>query len=86
MSALPAVYTVEEAARVLRVGRAAMYDAVRAGQVPGVIRIGRSIRISRAALEQQLGLQNADGPQSPSSRPPNPTSQPREERIDDEGS
>jgi excisionase family DNA binding protein len=57
----PAVYTVEEAARVLKVGRTAMYSAVRAGEVPGVIRVGRSIRISRHALERMLGM-NGDGP------------------------
>jgi excisionase family DNA binding protein len=58
----PLVLTVEEAAKVLRIGRTAMYDAVRAGEVPGVIRVGRSIRISRHALERMLGLQNGHGP------------------------
>ena len=48
--ALPPVLTVDEAARLLRVNRKTLYDAVRAGAVPGVVRVGRSIRISREAL------------------------------------
>ena len=38
------------AARLLRVNRKTLYDAVRAGEVPGVVRVGRSIRIGRDAL------------------------------------
>lgn len=44
------VLTVDEAARLLRVNRKTLYDAVRQGRVPGVIRLGRSIRIGRTAL------------------------------------
>jgi excisionase family DNA binding protein len=36
--------TVEEAARELRIGRSAAYEAVRRGQLPAV-RIGRSLRV-----------------------------------------
>jgi excisionase family DNA binding protein len=46
----PSVLTVDEAARLLRVNRKTLYDAVREGRVPGVIRLGRSIRIGRTAL------------------------------------
>ena len=46
----PPVLTVDEAARLLRVNRKTLYDAVRDGRVPGVIRLGRSIRIGRTAL------------------------------------
>ena len=49
-TALPPVLTVDEAARLLRVNRKTLYDAVRAGEVPGVVRVGRSIRIGRDAL------------------------------------
>ena len=42
--------TVGEAARLLRVNRKTLYEAVRAGEVPGVVRVGRSIRIGREAL------------------------------------
>ena len=44
------VLTVEEAARLLRVNRKTLYEAIRAGEVPGVVRLGRSIRIGRDAL------------------------------------
>jgi len=47
---LPPVLTVDEAAGLLRVNRKTLYDAVRAGEVPGVVRVGRSIRIGREAL------------------------------------
>lgn len=42
--------TVDEAAEVLRVNRKTLYEAIRANQVPGVIRLGKVIRIGRAAL------------------------------------
>jgi excisionase family DNA binding protein len=51
---LPAVLTVEEAGRALRLGRGAAYDAVRRGEIPSV-RLGRSIRIPRARLLELLG-------------------------------
>jgi len=44
------VLTVDQAARLLRVNRKTLYEAVRAGEVPGVVRVGRSIRIGREAL------------------------------------
>lgn len=44
------VLTVDEAARLLRVNRKTLYEAIRAGEVPGVVRLGRSIRIGREAL------------------------------------
>jgi excisionase family DNA binding protein len=46
---LPAVLTVEEAAQVLRIGRGAAYEGVRAGEIPAV-RIGRTIRVPRSRL------------------------------------
>ena len=49
-ASLPEVLTVEEAAAFLRVNRKTLYEAVRLGSVPGVIRLGRAIRISKAAL------------------------------------
>jgi excisionase family DNA binding protein len=44
------VLTVDEAAALLRVNRKTLYEAVRLGSIPGVIRIGRNIRISRSTL------------------------------------
>ena len=43
--------TVSEAAALLRVGRNALYEAIQANTVPGVVRIGRLIRIRRGALK-----------------------------------
>lgn len=45
-----AVLTIDEAARLLRVNRKTLYQAVKLGQVPGVVRLGRVIRLSRTAL------------------------------------
>lgn len=46
------VLTVDEGAALLRVGRKSLYAAIDRGEVPGVVRIGRTIRLSRAALQQ----------------------------------
>ena len=60
LSPLPDVLTVDEAAAILRVNRKTLYEAVRLGTIPGVVRIGRNIRISRSTL---LGwLQGNGGP------------------------
>jgi excisionase family DNA binding protein len=53
-SALPSVLTVDEAARLLRVNRKTLYESVRLRQIPGVVRMGRSIRIGRDALLEWL--------------------------------
>ena len=45
--------TIEEAARVLGIGRNTAYEAVRRGEIP-VVRIGRRFLVPRAALEQLL--------------------------------
>ncbi|RJS27876.1 DNA-binding protein [Corallococcus sp. H22C18031201] len=42
--------TVEEGAALLRVNRKTLYEAIRLGQVPGVVRVGKALRIRRAAL------------------------------------
>jgi excisionase family DNA binding protein len=47
------VLTVEEAARVLRIGRTAAYEAARRGEIP-TIRVGRSLRVPRQRLEAML--------------------------------
>ena len=46
-------YTVEEAAKLLRIGRNQAYEAVASGQLPS-IRIGKRILVPRVALEQML--------------------------------
>jgi len=52
------VYSVDEAADLLGIGRGAAYEAVKAGEIPSV-RIGKLIRIPRAALHKML--ENAKG-------------------------
>lgn len=55
---VPAVLTVEEAAKLLRIGRGAAYEAVRKGEIPSV-RVGRTIRVPRRALLELLGALEA---------------------------
>lgn len=57
---LPLVLTVEEAAKVLRIGRSSAYEATRTGQLP-VVRIGRILRVPRTAIEEMLRASD-DGP------------------------
>lgn len=53
------VLTVEEAAKVLRIGRSAAYLAARTGELP-TIRVGRSLRVPRQALDRMLSLNEED--------------------------
>jgi excisionase family DNA binding protein len=46
-----------EAAELVALGRSKFYALLRDGRIPGVIRIGRSVRISRAALEAWVSAQ-----------------------------
>jgi excisionase family DNA binding protein len=48
-------YTVEEAAKLLRIGRNQAYEGVASGAIPSV-RIGKRIIVPRAALEQMLAM------------------------------
>jgi excisionase family DNA binding protein len=43
--------TVEEVAAVLRVPRARAYELARTGVIPGVVRIGRQVRVDSGRLE-----------------------------------
>jgi excisionase family DNA binding protein len=58
---VPALLTVEEAARVLRIGRTAAYELARRDLANGgseglrVVRVGRLLRVPRAALEDLVG-------------------------------
>jgi len=49
----PAVLTVLEVAKILRIGKISAYQAIERGDLPS-IRIGRRILIPRAAFEQLL--------------------------------
>lgn len=49
----PMTYTVEEAAKLLRIGRNQGYDAAKSGALP-TIKIGKRILVPRLALERML--------------------------------
>jgi len=53
----PLVLTVDEAAKLLRVNRKTVYDAIARKQLPGVRRLGRTIRIHRQTLLSWLAGQ-----------------------------
>lgn len=46
-------YTVEEAAKLLGIGRCGAYEAARTGQMP-TIKIGKRILVPKAALDRML--------------------------------
>lgn len=48
-----ATVTVEEAARLLGIGRGSAYEAARTGEIPA-LRIGRRLLVPVAALEELL--------------------------------
>ncbi len=58
---LPELFTVTEAAVVLRIGRTTAYELARrdlatgGGEGLGVIRVGGQLRVPRAALERLIG-------------------------------
>lgn len=55
------VYTIEETAKLLRIGRSAAYEAVRRGEIPA-LRLGRCLRVPRRALEELLDGSGASTP------------------------
>jgi excisionase family DNA binding protein len=46
----PALLRVEEVAALLRINRKSAYAAIEDGTIPGVVRIGRVIRVNRDAV------------------------------------
>ena len=51
--------TVEEAARILGIGRQTAYELAREGKLPGALRLGRRIVVSRRALDRALEAESA---------------------------
>jgi excisionase family DNA binding protein len=49
--------TVAEAARLLGIGRSLAYELARRGELPGALRLGGRIVVSRAALERFLAAE-----------------------------
>jgi len=56
MSSICLTVTVEEAGRIIGVSRGGAYEAVKRGEIP-VIRIGKKIRVPKAALERLLNVE-----------------------------
>lgn len=46
--------SVTEAARLLGIGRSLAYELARRGELPGAIRLGHRVVVSRAVLERLL--------------------------------
>lgn len=61
---IPEILTVDELALLLRVDRKSAYAAIKRGEIPGVRKIGKTIRVSRATVVSWL----ADGQSAPRSR------------------
>ena len=55
LNTLPLVLTAEETAWVLGIDRHLVYALLRSGQIRS-LRIGRTFRVPRCALEEYLGL------------------------------
>ncbi len=47
-------YTVEEAAKVLGISRSLAYDEARRGTLPGLIKIGSRLLVSKEAIDRLL--------------------------------
>jgi excisionase family DNA binding protein len=56
MTEPPLVYRVDEVAELLGCGKSTVYDAIARGELPGVLRLGRRVLVSKAALHAALGL------------------------------
>ena len=53
LESAPELLTVTEAAKVLRIGRTAAYEALRCGRIPA-IRIGRRVLIPKVVLQDMI--------------------------------
>jgi excisionase family DNA binding protein len=62
--ALPAIITVDELATLLRLDRKTVYDAIARGEIPGVRRIRRSLRVSRDAVLEWIAQGQGRVPRS----------------------
>lgn len=64
----PDVLTVDETASLLRVNRKTVYELIQRGDLPGVRRVGRAVRIHRETVLRWLAEGQGRAPRSRSSR------------------
>jgi excisionase family DNA binding protein len=60
---LPLLLTVDEAAALLRISRKATYSMIERGQMPGLSRIGRRVRIRSSDLLHFLRQKSTPSPE-----------------------
>jgi excisionase family DNA binding protein len=60
----PLMLRVEEAAKLSGLGRTKFLELLYAGEVPGVARFGRAVRVNRRLLEAWLDERSGAEPQS----------------------
>lgn len=65
----PLVYKVEQVAQLLNVDRKTVYDLVKSGELRSV-RLGRAIRIPKAAVREYLGMRDPVAVKTTLRRPP----------------
>ncbi len=68
----PLLLTIPEAAQVLAVGRTTMYELITAGEI-GLVRIGRSVRVSIATLEDFVAEREDEARATVRTPSPSPT-------------
>jgi excisionase family DNA binding protein len=61
---LPAIITVDELATLLRLDRKTVYDAIARGEIPGVRRIRRTLRVYRDAVLEWIAQGQGRVPRS----------------------
>jgi excisionase family DNA binding protein len=54
LKSLPEVLTVPELMALLRISRNTAYEGLRSGQIPGAVRVGKAIRVSKDAVLRWL--------------------------------
>jgi excisionase family DNA binding protein len=60
----PLVYRVPEVAELLGCGTSTVYDAIARGEIPGVLKVGRRLMVSKAAFHRALELDGGEGRQN----------------------
>ena len=71
------LYRMDEAAEALGISRTKCYELAAAGLLPGVVRLGKSLRVSVRALEEWIEAQNETAGASWQARPAAPSEETR---------